>query len=152
MKNEPNTIFRLLTLWTASKALGSEIWNLSASFWTTFLKNFCNNFCDDFLVNFLKLLVKQRNGGKCMIDKESQDCVSHKGQLISKANCQALNSSKKRTNEFVFTTMRRVFVRFLEEIEDSKKAFWNYLTFNPWSNCFVCFLEEFEDGKKSFRN
>ena len=43
-----------------------------------------------------------------------------KGQLISKANCQAMNSS---TNEFVFTTMRRVFVRFLEEIEDSKKAF-----------------------------
>ena len=31
-------------------------------------------------------------------------------------------------NEFVFTTMRCVFVRFLEEIEDSKKAFRNYLT------------------------
>ena len=28
-----------------------------------------------------------------------------------------------------FTTMRRVFVCFLEEIEDSKKAFRNYLTF-----------------------
>ena len=28
-----------------------------------------------------------------------------KGQLISKANCQAMNSSKKRTNEFVFTSM-----------------------------------------------
>ena len=26
-----------------------------------------------------------------------------KGQLISKANCQAKDSSKKRTNEFVFT-------------------------------------------------
>ena len=48
-----------------------------------------------------------------------------KGQLISKANCQAVNSSKKRTNEFVFTTMRRVFVRFLEEIEDTKKTFRN---------------------------
>ena len=47
--------------------------------------------------------------------------TSDKGQLISKANCQAVNSSKKRTNEFVFTTMRRVFVRFLEEIEDTKK-------------------------------
>ena len=46
-----------------------------------------------------------------------------KGQIISKANCQAQNSSKKRTNEFVFTTMRRVFVRFLEEIEDNKKTF-----------------------------
>ena len=32
-------------------------------------------------------------------------------------------------NEFVFTTMQRVFVHFLEEIEDSKKAFRNYLTF-----------------------
>ena len=52
-----------------------------------------------------------------------------KGQLISKKNCQGVNSSKKRTNEFVFTTMRRVFVRFLEEIEDTKKTFRNYLTF-----------------------
>ena len=43
-----------------------------------------------------------------------------KGQLISKANCQ---------NEFVFTNMRRVFVHFLEEIEDTKKTFRNYLTF-----------------------
>ena len=39
-----------------------------------------------------------------------------KGQLISKANCQAVNSSKKRINDFIFTTMRRVFVWFLEEI------------------------------------
>ena len=46
-----------------------------------------------------------------------------KGQLISKANCQAVNSSKKRTNEFVFTSLRL-------EIEHSKKAFRNYLTFN----------------------
>ena len=46
-----------------------------------------------------------------------------KGQLILKANCQAVNSSKKQTNEFVFTTMRRVFVRFLEEIEGTKKHF-----------------------------
>ena len=42
-----------------------------------------------------------------------------KGQLISKAKCQAVNSSKKRTNEFDFTTKRLVFVRFLEEIDDS---------------------------------
>ena len=46
----------------------------------------------------------------------------HKGHLIVKADCQ-VNSSKKRTNEFVFSTMRCVFVRSLEEIEDSKKAF-----------------------------
>ena len=56
-----------------------------------------------------------------------------KGQLISKANCQAVNSSKKRTNEFGFTTMRRVFVRFCEEIEDTKKTFQNYLTFSKLS-------------------
>ena len=48
-----------------------------------------------------------------------------KGQLIWKANCQAMNSSKKWTNEFVFTTMRRAFVRFLEEIETNKKTFRN---------------------------
>jgi hypothetical protein len=52
------------------------------------------------------------------------------GQLISKANCQAVNSSKKQTNEFVFTSMRHFFAPFLEEIEDSKKAFRNYLTFS----------------------
>ena len=49
--------------------------------------------------------------------------VKAKGQLISKANCQAEDSSKKRTNEFIFTSMRHVFICFLEEIEDSKKAF-----------------------------
>ena len=49
--------------------------------------------------------------------------LSPKGQLILKANCQVVNSSKKQTNEFVFTSMQHVFVCFLEEIEDSKKAF-----------------------------
>ena len=48
-----------------------------------------------------------------------------KGQLISKANCQVVNSSKKQMNEFVSTTMQPVFVRFLEEIEDTKKTFRN---------------------------
>ena len=42
-----------------------------------------------------------------------------KGQLISEANCQAVNTSKKQTNEFIFTTMPL----FLEEIEDTKKPF-----------------------------
>ena len=55
----------------------------------------------------------------------SYTVATAKGQLISKANYQAVNSSKKQTNEFVFTTMRRVFVRFLEEIEDTKKTFRN---------------------------
>ena len=49
-------------------------------------------------------------------------CVVFKGQLISKANCQAEDSSKKRTNEFIFTSMRRVFVRFLEESSARKNV------------------------------
>ena len=45
------------------------------------------------------------------------------GQLISEANCQAKNSSKKWTNEFIYDSMRLVFVRFLEEIEGTKRHF-----------------------------
>ena len=52
-----------------------------------------------------------------------------KGQLISKRNGQAEDSPKKRTNEFVFTSMRRVFVRFLGESSARKKSFRDYLTF-----------------------
>ena len=59
---------------------------------------------------------------------------STKGQLISKENCQVVNSFKKRTNEFVFISMQCAFVRSLEEIEDSKKAFQNYLTFSTVGN------------------
>ena len=47
------------------------------------------------------------------------------GQLISKANYQAVNSSKKETNEFIFTNIGRVFVCFMEEIEDNQKTFRN---------------------------
>ena len=53
--------------------------------------------------------------------------IGIKGQLIFKSKL-SVNSSKKRTNEFVFTSMLRVCVHFLEEIEDSKKAFRNYVT------------------------
>ena len=42
----------------------------------------------------------------------SEKSVFSKGQLISKTICQAEDSPKKRTNEFVFTTVGRVFVRF----------------------------------------
>ena len=60
--------------------------------------------------------------------------------LISKANCPAMNSSKKRMNEFVFTCMRHVLVCFLEDIE--QKAFKNHLTLSlivktlltPWKS------------------
>ena len=58
-----------------------------------------------------------------MVTTKDKTSNHNKGQLISKANCQAVNSSKKQTNEFVFTTMRRVFVHFSEEIEDPKKTF-----------------------------
>ena len=51
-----------------------------------------------------------------------------KGQITSKANCQDRNSSKKQRNEFVFTSMRRIFVCFFEEIEVTKNTFWNYRT------------------------
>ena len=34
-----------------------------------------------------------------------------------------MNSSKKRTNEFVFTTMPRVFVRFWKKLKTPKKPF-----------------------------
>ena len=51
------------------------------------------------------------------------DLASGKGQLISKTNLQAEDSPKKRTNEFVFTSIQRVFVRFLGESSASKKPF-----------------------------
>ena len=54
-----------------------------------------------------------------------------KGHLISKANSQAEDSPKKRTNEFVFTSMRHVFVRFLGESSARTKKFRDYLTFSP---------------------
>ena len=42
--------------------------------------------------------------------------ISTKGQLISKANCQVQDSSKNQwMNSFLLSSMRRVFVRFLEE-------------------------------------
>ena len=61
--------------------------------------------------------------GKNQESQYSKSKGTAKGQLISKTNRQAEDSSKKRTNEFVFTSMRRVFVRFLEEIDDPKKPF-----------------------------
>ena len=43
--------------------------------------------------------------------------------------------------------MQRVFVHFLEEIEDSKKAFRNYLTF---SNLQVYIYHSYKNFKKRF--
>jgi hypothetical protein len=59
---------------------------------------------------------------------------SPKGQIISKRLLVSSDSSKKRTNEigfFCLTVLKNnLFVRFLEESEDTKKSFRNYLTFN----------------------
>ena len=63
-----------------------------------------------------------------------------KGQLISKTNCQAEDSSKKQTNEFVFTSMRRVFVHFFEESSAIKETFRDYLTFMTLRVFFVIFI------------
>ena len=52
-----------------------------------------------------------------------------KGQINSKIFFKADVSSKKRTNKFDFTPFRLVFVRFLEESEDTEKTFRNELTF-----------------------
>ena len=68
-------------------------------------------------------------GGNTSCEVLRPDFVSTKGQLISKENCQVEDSPKKRTNEFVFTSMRRVFVRFLGESLARKKTFQDYLTF-----------------------
>ena len=53
-----------------------------------------------------------------------------KGQLISRADCQAEDSPKKRTNEFVFTSVQQLFVRFLGESSASNKTFRDFLTFS----------------------
>ena len=64
--------------------------------------------------------------------------IAAKGQKKPKWFFQVEVSSKKQTNEFYFTAMKPQvdlfsFFRFLEEIEDTKKTFQNYLTFieNP---------------------
>ena len=76
-----------------------------------------------------------------IIHTHFKKCWIPKGQLISKANCQAEDSSKKRTNEFIFTSMRRVFVRFLGESSARKKSFWDYLTFSDIGNDYPVALK-----------
>ena len=74
---------------------------------------------------------------KINLKKSSLTNWIFKGQLISKTKCQAMDSSKKRTNEFVFTSMRRVFVRFFEESLGLSIFFRNYLTFKLESSAFA---------------
>ena len=74
-------------------------------------------------LSFLNKLIffALRKSRQYRINEFDLNCTFYNSQLISKANCQAEDSSIKRTNEFVFTSMRRVFVRFLEESSARKK-------------------------------
>jgi hypothetical protein len=60
-------------------------------------------------------------------------CLFTKGQIISKRLLVSSDSSKKRTKEFGFFCLTllktNLFVRFLEESEDTKTSFRSYLTF-----------------------
>ena len=60
------------------------------------------------------------NGMKCFLKQKS---YSAKGQLITKANFHAVNSSKKRTNELVFTSMQRVLFVFWKKLKTPKWHF-----------------------------
>ena len=64
--------------------------------------------------------------------------VETKGQIISKRLLVSWDSSKKRTNKFVFSTVRQKkteFVRsFFGRIRGYQKSFWNYLTFSIFTN------------------
>ena len=59
-----------------------------------------------------------------LITKQIENCPIANGQTNSKWFLQAEVSPKKRTNKFDFATCPLVFVRFLEESEDTKKTFW----------------------------
>ena len=64
-----------------------------------------------------------RTWGHHILDEVYNFLSSYKGQLISKANCQALNSSKKQTNEFVCTSIRCIFVNFWKKLKTAKRHF-----------------------------
>ena len=58
-----------------------------------------------------------------LLNCKSSERILTKGQIISKRPLICSNSPKKRTNEFIFTTVRRVYVRFLGESSARKKRF-----------------------------
>ena len=57
-----------------------------------------------------------------------------KGQLISKTNCQAVNSSKKQTNEFVFTGMNVFTFVFWKKLKTPKRHFEITWPLKTWSD------------------
>ena len=108
-----------------------HLWNSTTELILVFIYKSIHFCCKDSPPSYrLMIIIAIKRYGRKYVIGCIKICRVAKGQIISKANCQAVNSSKKRTNEFVFITMRRVFVRFLEEIEDTKKTFRNYLTFS----------------------
>ena len=67
-----------------------------------------------------------------IIKQEKSGDSLYKGQIKLELFLQANVSSKKQTNEFPlykYDIGQFIFVRFLEEIEDTKKTFRNLLTF-----------------------
>ena len=94
------------------------------------------------MATYITDTLKIYKGNRCCIEKiifvVKFHAITSKGQLISKTDCEAMDSSKKRTNEFVFTSMRRVFVRFLEESLGLTICFRNYLTFSAAQNGQHC--------------
>ena len=79
-----------------------------------------------------------------------------KGQTNLKLFFQADAYSKKWTNKFNFTTCRLVFFHFLEESEDTKKIFRNYLTFSKLWKLTMCLRKygniSFGENSKLFPN
>ena len=75
-------------------------------------------------------------------------------QIISKGLLVSSNSPKKQTNEFVFTTTTKSFVRFLGEFEDTKSPFeiiWPLIDSKfPLLSSFL--KPQFLDGLKSSEN
>ena len=74
-------------------------------------------------------------------------CLASKGQIISKRLLVPLDSSKKQMNKFFFlpnsTLKPNLFDRFLEESENIKKSFQNYLTFSHYYNHLsVCHISQ----------
>ena len=85
-----------------------------------------------------KIIIKKKEDGKLWGNNRNLVCTMSilsdapeqpKGQLISKRNSQAEDSPKEQTNEVVFTSVRRVFVRFLGESSARKKSFRDYLAY-----------------------
>ena len=80
------------------------------------------------ICNFLKFYIIKDNKLIKGVFWQSVSFFQSKGRLISKGLFCILNSPKKL--DCYNTSVRLVFVRFLDEIEDTNNRFRNYLTFS----------------------